>query len=314
MNPIRTKFKAQSTELELLLANYKNSHPKNFSSMVRAGLSVVMIILAVLLAFDGMFDGQDDESMAFFMVSGVLLIFGVVMYVKFNSKQIPEGNAAFVLGKINTMQNDFKTYPDVQNYVEKCRNDLSAAQNRKKKIKSIYYIIFGGFLAVFGLKVLIVSAMNFANEMSEDCAYNKSTWDGFCKILNLKTNVPFLSLKPLKSDVSDGIKLETQTFEVFLDEFYSDGSGSMRVLSAMKPVLSGCHHGEMFRLSITDENGKPVERCPRFSFSAEKTGVISSYAFCYDVKEKKQNTFQTLQTLRYLQANQGKLRFEVEKL
>lgn len=316
MNPIRVKFKAQSSGLETLLESYKNSHPKNFSAMIRAGLPIFMILFSVIFAIDSLTNGASDEAIANLLVSTVLFFFGLVMYVKFY-RYLPKDDSSDAEKNIDTMITDFKEYPDVQNYVKKCHGDLLKEKAHKRKIKISYYIIFGGFLAVWGLRILIGLCVNFSHFLKEDsdeAVFNSKTWDGFFVALDLKEDIPFLSLKPLKKNISANIKLATETFDIYLGDYTDKSARTIRVLSAMTPEISGGDKTDFFRITITDKNGRPIERCPRFSFSGSTSGIISTYAFCYDVDSKMQCSFQTLQVLRYLQANKDDLRFVVEKI
>jgi len=316
MNPIRVKFKAQSSVLETLLEEYKNSHPKNFSAMIRAGLPIFMILFSVLFAIDALINGASDESIANIFVSVVLFFFGLVMYVKFY-RFLSKDDSSSAEKNIDAMITDFKEYPDVQNYVKKCQGDLLKEKAHKRKIKMAYYIVFGGFLAFFGLKLLIglgINLSHFFKKDSNEAVFNSKTLDGFYVALDLQDDVPFLSLKPLKKDISGNIRLEAQTLDVYLNDFIDKSSQTIRILSAMTPEISGKDSTDFFRITITDKNGNPIERCPRFSFSGSKSGIISTYAFCYDVSTNMQCSFQTLQVLRYLQANKDDLRFLVEKI
>ena len=316
MNPIRVKFKAESSYLETLLAEYKNSYPKNFSEMVRIGLPLFMIVFSLMLGVNFFVNGSGDESVGFAAVGMVLFIFGIVLYAKF-AKLIHKGDNAFVREKINAIQKDFETYPDVKNYAAKCSDELTTAEKRKSKIKMVYYCVFGGFLLIFGGYIFwgaTKAISHFWDKNSGKAIYNAVDYDGYYVILHLKEDVPFLSLNTLRTEVSDGIKLEGNKLDIFLTNFYKEPNGSVCNLSAMKPAISGANIKDKFRLVLTYKDGKPVERCPKFYFEGSKSGIISTGAFCYDPKWQKQNKFQTLQTLRYLQANKERLSFLVEKI
>ncbi|MBQ5453677.1 MAG: hypothetical protein IIU03_04290 [Bacteroidales bacterium] len=316
MNPVRVKFKAESSYLETLLSEYKNSYPKNFSEMVRTGLPLFMIVFSMMLGVNFFVNGSGDESVGFAMVGMVLFVFGIVLYAKF-AKIIQKGDNAFVRKKIDTLQNDFKAYPDVKNYAAKCSDELTAAEKHKSKIKTVYYCVFGGFLLLFGCYILWGAAKGFSRFLDTDsgkAVYNKVDFNGYFVCLNLKEDVPLLSVKPLKNEISDGIKLEDGKLDVFLTDFYKEPDGSVCNLSAMKPAISGAENSDKFRLVLTYQDGKPVERCPKFYFDGAKGGIISTGAFCIDMVSKKQNRFQALQTLRYIQANSERLRFLVEKM
>ena len=70
------------------------------------------------------------------------------------------------------------------------------------------------------------------------------------------------------------------------------------------------------RLTITDENGNPIPRCPCFVFAHYGySEEIDSEYFLYTPKASDDlSELQTLETMRYLKANQEHLRFLVEKI
>jgi hypothetical protein len=313
MDSVRIKFQRALSVVEERLREYKNSYPRNFGALIRTSFPASMVWLSILFFFDGFAGGSGGEEwIGEFLISVVLFVFSGLMWgnTRYLRNTKPPESA------VEALEKDFGEYPDVQKYIQKCKTDLDTAVKRKTRNKRIFNIGFYGIMSVMTVLYFGNFLVTFITEINADeNVCNTNGHDGMRKLLELDRHTPLLRLKPLETNNGENIKTATETFDVYLQDFYKNESGGMRMLAAVSPVIQGAESGGMYRVTITEADGRAVKRCPRFSFSADECGGrISSYAFCYDNKSGKQNKFMTVQTLLYLQENQDKLRFSVEKL
>ncbi|MBR4268036.1 MAG: hypothetical protein IKQ46_18535 [Bacteroidales bacterium] len=311
MNTIRIKFQKYLSNTEYKLKNYKNSYPRNFGDLLRNGFPILMMWLGVLLGIHGFKGGSGNEDwIGEFLISGVLFLFGLIVTLKTRKYYIKVDPPKEC---IESIKNEFEQYPDVKKYVDETETELNAEIKHKRKIKVIYNIGFIGSFILLTVYVLVDLGLTISYEVGKE--YNNTmSHDGMTKALNLDAKTPFLSLQPVTTTIDNNIKIADKKLDIYLSDFYSNDMGSVRILRTQKPEITGCNNGEMFRITITESDGRPVTRCPRFSFSTESSDNISTYMFCYVPDVEKQSTFQTLQTLRYLQKNKDNLRFLVEKI
>ena len=133
---------------------------------------------------------------------------------------------------------------------------------------------------------------------------------GATEIIGIGKTEPLMTLLPLKTDISGGGKVETAKIDVF----FMSG-----ILVIKELNISGAFDDDRFRLIVTDLNGDPIARSPRFVFKPSQTTPIESVNFCYekdismDIKST-QSYFSIIQVCRFLHTNQKNLRFLVEKI
>lgn len=322
MNAKKTQFQEDMTAIERDLTDYKNGYPKNIGDMVRRKLPVFMIILSILL-FAYSFSNYESVEMAPCLIAPSLFLFGVVTYAKFHSDNVNyDGVLYAVRTKMDSCKQTFATYPDVQNYLQKVKDDLSAECARKEQIKKKFNIVFWGILIAFGIVTVLGIRAAYIQSNSTMQRFNKDSDDQFRKVLDLNTDEPFLIIKPLTIKISDEIEMDGSPLTVYLDYFKKkvegEGELTLRALSAPMPMFRGNVTGdEVLRLTITDLDGKPVRKCPDFLFVPnEVERMITSTCFDFEFKNRshKQNEFEMIQTMRYLQDHQDSLRFMVQDL
>jgi hypothetical protein len=271
-----------------------------------------MIWLGILMGIHSIKGGTGSQNwIGEFLISGVLCVFGLVVKLKtrknYSDYDPPKEN-------IESMKKEFEQYPDVKKYIQKCETELNAEKKHKTRIKLLYNIFFiGSFILLTGYVITDFGLTVYHEIGNKNC--NTISHDEITKILDLDAETPFLSLQPVTTTIDNNTKIENKKLDFYLSNYYSNNlNESVRVLRIQKPEIEGSQNGEMFRITITEPDGRPVTRCPRFSFSAESSPYISTYMFCYLLQFNRQNRFQTIQTLRYLQKNKDNLRFLVEKI
>ena len=311
MKQIKTTFHNNLSDWEHLLAEYKKSYPKNFGALVRNYLPSFMMLFGVMMFINSFTDSEAILQQAPCFISPVLFIFGLFLYLKkYNTPATPQTTEPTMQQCIAKAEATYSKYPDVMEYLKQYRASVDAVTKRKKNIKRYFLIAFWGFFVVYGVIIASQFVHNFNNKLR-----NVAAEDNVCRILELEDDVPFLTLTPYKTDIADGIKLETKSLDIFLFSKYesqTSGGFNLRAFTARKPKISG--GSGKFRLIITDENGNFIHRCPYFVFDTSNDDeVIQSGFLQYDTKDLRFNGLQTIETLRYLQDNKEHLRFIVEK-
>ncbi len=314
MATTKTTFQKDMAELESFLSGYKDSYPTNLGSMVRVNLPVFMIVLGVMMFVGAFVDSDNDFGRGACVVSPAMVIVGVFLrWRKMTTFEDIDMDTSTMKQKIAAAESNYAQYPDVCNYLKQFNGAFSAEKQRKNKIRWIFRIMFFGFFILYAVKIV-------ATFITEPLY---STYDGmqnegnYSTILEGKNSFPFLNITPFKSAISDSAKVETDTLHVFIGQ--EIGAGNYYLMTKC-PDISGYGSDDIFRLKITDENGRPIPRCPTFVFKikekqweTERTPEIKSAVFQY-TSNLNDNALQTLETLRCLQANRKHLRFLVEKI
>ncbi|MBR4324012.1 MAG: hypothetical protein IKP73_00640 [Bacteroidales bacterium] len=320
MESLKTQFQADLTAIEGLLAQLKNSYPQNIGTPFRRCLPYFLMLLSICMIIDA-FSGDEVISKLPCCISPVLLFFAIVLWNKMyggpgSSSQDTSFNADELHEKISYVETKYAEYPDVNSFVQQFKAAVAFEQKRKRKISLIFWLCFCGFFVLYGVKIYY----DFSKS-SDKGLRNISTSDNYYRVLNLEDKVPFLQIKPLKTDIADGIRLESDHIDVYLHYYWGeeivvekDTSHDRRALRILTPKIAGSKFSDKYRITITDETGKPISGCPDFVFVEEDDRQIicsSDFSF-YAYSDKYQ--FQALYTLKYLQDHQEHLRFLVEKL
>lgn len=315
MNAKKTQFQEDMTAMERMLANYKNAYPQNVGALVRRNLANFMLALSILL-FVYSFTNYEGVEIGPCLIAPVLFVFAGFMYTKDYGRE-NRGDISGLKQCVSQSKMKYQEYPDVQNYLQVLNDDMQAEYNRKTNLQKKFKMVFWGIVIGLGAYTAYGIYDSFSHYNDSSLKYNKDSNDKFRKILDLKTNEPFLVIKPLRTQINDSLELDGSPLNVYFDYFQNDpDKPRFRALGAPIPKIKGIWRGkEVLRLFITDLDGKPIKRCPGFWFVAkyDETEIISKgFDYSFDVKE--QNEFQMTQTLRYLQDNKENLRFMVEKV
>lgn len=316
MKQDKTQFHEKMGRWESDFADFKkNVFPKNYGAMASKYLPVFLILMSIMLPFT-----TTRVNFILFIIKPVMFITGVVLCLKW-TRNIQGNNLTTVnylqLQKhISAAEHNYSMYPDVMEYLKKFKTSVETEQKHKKNIKRNFWIMFCGFFVIFVLYHIYNN--NYRNSFS--ILRNEDWGDNICRVLELEQDVPFLILEPYKTNIDDSMTIESKKLSVYLgfiiakDKEEKAPSCDVHYLTAKRPIVVG-GTGNM-RLTITDENGNPIPRCPCFVYDPNGgKEIINSEYFLYTSNVFDDlSDLQTLETLRYLQANKEHLRFIVEKI
>lgn len=314
MESIKTQFQNDLADLENTFMSFKEGGAQTFGAMWRQALPYFLMVLSVFMAVDAV---STLTTFSPCLTSFAVLIFAILLWNRTAWLYDAKGVSLSALkAKIDSVEKKYAEYPDVDVLIKQLRESAAVVKRHKTLIKSLFWVSILFFFVIYGVKI----CLGFV-EQSDRKLSNKTTDDYYFDALNLQRDVPLLRISPLKTDIADGITLKSGLIDVFLHYNYGseiivdrDTSRDYRSLRMIAPDISGGDFVHKYRLAITDETGKRISGCPEFFFTAEDKGkIIKSDDFVfYDYS--KQYQFQALHTLKYLQDNQQRLRFLVEKL
>jgi len=315
MKPNKTQFHEEMGKWESYFADFKNNvFPKTYEQMANRYLPVFLILMSFMLIYYAV----RSANVLMFLFSLLILITGVFLSFKWDRKikgnNLTPTNYPKLQKQISAAEHNYSMYPDVMEYLKKFKTSVEAEQKHKKHIKRNYWIMFFGFFVIF------ILLLHIYNKDRQGELYNQDVLDSFSSVLELEHDVPFLILEPYKTNIDDSIKIESKNLSLYLDHTtvsWDKGKSKricdMRYLKTKRPIVDGSTGN--LRLTITDENGNPIPRCPCFVFDPNGHEIINSEYFLYTPSVSNDlSELQSLLTLQYLQVNQEHLRFIVEKI
>lgn len=308
MNDSKTVFQAASATLEQYLNSYKYQYPRNLGALVRNFFPIFLIIAAVfILPLVTFFYSATSLDLGFYVamifVIPVFFVFAIIMLIKNKREKQFDPQLRQRIAALRQELDQYKKYPDVQQYFDGFDREIAAVEAEKKHNRSLFRTIVIVLFVVIALYCTysIVWMKNF------DSATNHSVY-GETEILGLSKSKPFLTLAPLTTDIIGGGKVESGS----VDFYYQENWLVLKEISISTPDTSS-----IMRLVITDRNGIPAPGCPKFVFKASKSIKIQSEDFHPEDNPNSEyatNYFEALKTARYLQSNKDNLRFLVEKI
>ncbi|MBQ1698704.1 MAG: hypothetical protein II075_12580 [Bacteroidales bacterium] len=314
MESIKTQFQNDLADLENTFMSFKDGGSQTFGAMWRAGLPFFLMLLSIFMAIDSF---ASRTSFTTCVAALAVLVFAILLFVRtawlYDKNRVSLNE---LKTKIDSVEKKYAEYPDVEVLIKQLWESVSVVRRHERLITTLFWVSFVGFFIIYSVKIYF----GFA-EQSDSKLSNKVYIDHYCDALNLQNDVPMLRISPLKTDIANGITLKSEHIDVYLHYDLGneiivdrDTSRDYRALRMIAPDISGSDFVDKYRLAITDETGKRISGCPEFFFTAEDKGKIiksDDFAF-YDYS--KQYQFQALHTLKYLQDNQQRLRFLVEKI
>jgi hypothetical protein len=317
--------------MEDMLKQYKNQYPKNLGDLLRNALPYILLVLGIIVlpmfTFGKLLSTGDlSASLGLFSTSVLLVALGGIMIFKFKGDKSIDPTLSQRINAAKNQMSQLAEYPDIKKYLDGYDTQIAKTAQSKQNVKNKFYMIIAaagllgvvyGVMAIKGTGVL--SGSNFSITDLKDMKYDphKKTNVSFNfglfgtgEIIGIGVTEPLMTLSPLNTDIDGGGKVETAQIEVF----YQSNALSIKELE-----ISGASDGDRFRLIVTDVNGDPVAKSPRFVFKPSQTTQIESANFCFEKTismdiESSQSYFSTLQVCRFLHDNQKDLRFLVEKL
>ena len=313
MKVYKSVFQDNLIKWENHFEQYKNSYPNNFGMMFRKHLAAFLMLVSVLLFLDS-FTGLEVLSMVPCFVSPMLFFFAFVMWLKTRKTFVYTAYDTAALEKeIADAESIYSEYPDTKEYLSKLKSSFMAEKRRKRVIKNVFWTCYIGVLLIYGGSVFFNVQNKDGNLFGEDL---------YCQALALDEDKPFLRIKPLKTDVSGDLKVESNYIDLYLsfeeynlsfEENNATIYGPYRMFRFLKPKLANYEGNELLRLSITDEEGTPIVGCPSSVFWANDHNVLYSNYFP-PYAYSSSSHYDALHTLKYLQDHKDGLRFLVEKI
>lgn len=300
MEATKTKFQALLTEIERLLEDFKNAYPKNYGAMIQQRIPVFMLIMAVLWVVYILYS-RYNELLENAWWAPVILIF---LFLKY-SKETTPADSSQLEQKVRAAKDKFGEYHDALVYLEKTDGEIATEKARKKHIKIVVRCVFWGMITV----ATVFTARHAYNLGSSGYVPDKLwfEWfsdDMFYRVLEYnRAQLDFLSIKPLKTEVSDSVNITPEKIKMAYFGYYfgTELWGTIPVLQT-----DDFWHHKFFLVTITDLNGNPVPKCPDFLIYSNYEEMGATLPVHSDAEK--------LQLLYYLQENQDSLRFVVEEL
>lgn len=297
-------FHRVSTKLENLFKEYKLQYPQNYGVLIRDFVPKFIMVISVLIFFYMIFNSTNKSFLLGLFVAPMLFVFGLLIYIINKKKTADNTNDNFKkIVSLKAQLSTYEEYPDVNKYIKEFDEQLDNEKNKKegilKKFKVVKYSIYASLVLFIFIGFSRIDLDSITNEVD---------FNEFGEYLGLKENVPFLTLKPLTTEIADGCKVESKSINIYLR------GDALNFLRIDKLKISGADSTDYFRVLLTDKNGTPFLRSPRFVYNFNDEKILSSY-ICYDPVRKGQNNFEVLKALKTLDDNKkDNLFFVVEKL
>ncbi|MBR5982105.1 MAG: hypothetical protein IK025_00080 [Bacteroidales bacterium] len=306
MNENKTYFQNVSVELEDLLKKYKNEYPRNMGAMFRTFFPTFLIILAIFFFLYCIVNTTYTTVIIGGLISPILFFFSRRLKKRNLKENVTDENLSVKIKEAKSKIENYTEYPDVKKYLEQYEIQLEVTRNAKARTRKNFKILCIALIAV-ALTAFIYSLMNDSQFVKGNLR-NDMTCD-YTRILNVDEMSPFLSLKPLETNNPNVVKAKTSTANIFIS-----GVSSRTSLLLSEMEIEGASKDDIIRITITDTEGTPISRCPKFVFTADKTKEILSETFCQNPKYKTSKEFETMKVLKYMNDNKANLRFVIEKL
>ena len=128
-------------------------------------------------------------------------------------------------------------------------------------------------------------------------------------VLGINSKKTLARILPFKTEVADSIKLPTGKIVLYCE------SAWYRRLNIETPNLIYADDynpvNDLYLLTITDQNGNPIPKCPVFYFECSGEIVSAIPQFRYD---SDADDYEAVHLLLSIKDNQGNLRYVVEKM
>ena len=295
METTKTKFQALLSEIESLLEDLKNAYPKNYSEKIQRCVWFLVLIAAVFLLINIIFASHYGIYLLYCIVYAPLIVLPLyLIHQKFNKGDVKYADSSELEKKIRAAKDEFGEYPDVVNYLDKTYEGVQTINAKKNRITSVVVTI--SF-------VLILTATIFTSVRVN----NYERWDSidvFKAVLGTNSNKPLVRILPFKTEVADSIKLPTGKIVLYCE------SAWYRQLNIETPNLIYADDynpvNDLYLLTITDQNGNPIPKCPVFYFECSGERVSAIPRFRYD--NANADDYEALHLFLSIKDNQDNLR------
>ncbi len=312
----KARFQDTLTQLERHLFDYKNCFPKNIWQMLSTNLPIITLIAATYITIKLV-----DFNILSLIVIGPMFLAMIIILLNKESKSAwkqfiikqwkYKDELKNIKGKIQAIDiNEFKQYPDVNNYLNTFYQELRDETARKKALKQKYNIIIIGIYSLLIIAILLTFKMDL-RIINKDKFQAKNIFDKeVFESLHITKTEPIATIKPL---TDESVKIigeivpgsKSKNLCLFLND---------EKLTSYMPTIKGSRYTQ-FRIIITDYRGHPADGIPIFDFSTQNrdrdNGLIQSANITTKLESYKYETFRRV---KYLQENAENLRYVIEGL
>ncbi len=322
---LKTQFQRDLTDLEISFKDYKNGFPKTFGEQVKPFVSLILIVVSIFMWFHGL--SYDSITI---IIAPVLFVAGIFVAVieyrtepdkvtiwaiihdrmySFVHREEPcekfyNASPEKVLKKVEYIENTYKQYPDTNSFIQKFKESLNKEIKRKRNIRTIFIICCIGIVATYSISIAMKECTK-----DDPLQNTNSAFDVPAMILDLNEKTPFLRIKPLKTEISNGISLSADYQDFFIKQ-ESSSQFDPYLLVTTVPKISGYKPNDKFRLIITDDKGKPLQGCYIFTFIPNQQQKVISH----EIKGMTRWRLELIYRLKYMQNHQENVSFVVEKI
>ena len=292
METTKTKFQTLLSEMESLLENFKNAYPKNYGDILQRWMPFLMLMVAVLAAVNLHYTPNDTLIFGAGFVPFVVFF----LFLKYHKRHI-RVDYTELERKIITAKEEYGEYPDAVKYLNKTYEVFTAETAHKKHMKKVMNTVIWGLFAIATIVTII--RINHFHLLRDE----------FDLVLDVQEK-PLTSIKPLTTKAANNIKLPAGKLNLYC------GSVWYRPLEIETPdfiYADGNNSGNNYYLiTITDQDGNPIPKCPDFYFNSFNSGHIEAIPRFH--LKNHLNSVESLQLMFFIQENADNLRYVVEKL
>ena len=288
------------------MSQFKNCYPQNVGQIYRNyvhffGFGLVAFILGNIYPY------TNEEIYSTIMGAGIMA-FGMNAI----GTQIFKDERWQLRSKIKKTKqelNNFAHYPDIKNYIDKFNKELIETRDEKDNLSSIFYkrvaIVVAICILLTTINLLYCFKVYQPRETHKLVGFKlMNTTELISQQMNLSNTKPLFSLKPLRDGIGDNKSLD----------FYIDNKGNSTVLKTVNPTNYNDTIKNVFRLTLTDQNGNAINQIPIFEFSACDNDTIYSQKILPYIYSKPAYVYETKHLLTNLQTHQSSIFYTIEKI
>ena len=303
METTKTKFQALLSEIERLLEDVKNAYPKNYSEKIQRCVWFLVLIAAVFLLINIIFASPYGIYLLYCIVYAPLIVLPLyLIHQKFNKGDVKYADSSELEKKIRAAKDEFGEYPDVVNYLDKTYESINVVMAEKNRISSVVIFSFFGIILI----AIIFTIVRVEDYEKRDSKYFEKYEEAVLGINSKKTLARIL---PFKTEVADSIKLPTGKIVLYCESAWyrrlNIETFNLIYADDYNPV------NDLYLLTITDQNGNPIPKCPVFYFECSGEIVSAIPQFRYD---SDADDYEAVHLLLSIKDNQDNLRYVVEKM
>ena len=316
----KARFQDTLTQLERHLYDYKNCFPKNVWQLLSTDVPIITLIVFAYIIIKLI--GFCVWSM---IIIGILIIAMIIILVDKGSKSawkkliLKRGNyekdLQTIKEKIKEIDiEDFKQYPDVNNYLNTFNSEIRKETERKQNIRNQYHTIIIGIYSILLIAILLTFKIDF--RIANKVVVGNISYDGrIFNSLHITYEQPIATIKPLSDETSELIReFVPGSKSKNLCLFFEETKHSAKFVSYMPTFVKDIGYNDV-AIIITDTTGHPVSYLPFFSFAPMNRNYEKGLIHSRNIAEiyEENHPYEILRRVKYLQENADNLRYVIEK-